>query len=291
MATNSEELRRGEEPTIVAEIDAKLVELSGLGLRTLGGKLEILAVGDGHRKIASADASEATPSFVVHDSLPSAEAESQWEAITGDATGRVFVLEESPGAVYVLDPEITSEEAKITLTLDGSEWEKGNSRGEGLVLLKNGHILLLKEKSPTLLVELGPLGEEASGYAPGSAVSANDVFPVPRSNERTYVILKEWAIGDSAAKVAPDASDLAVGPDGLLYVLSDKGRSISVIAASVGPSDECFELDATWRLPKAIAKPEGLAILPDGRVYVASDGPGRGQKRLFLLSKLSRAVL
>ena len=291
MATDSEKLRRREEPTIVAEIDAKLVELSGLGLRTLGGKLELLAIGDGHRKIASADPSEATPSFVVHDSLPSAETESQWEAVAGDATGRVFVLEENPGAVYVLDPEMTKEEAKITFALGGSAWEDGNDRGEGLVLLKNGHILLLKEKSPTLLVELGPSGEKVTGYAPGSAVTAHDVFPVPESEKRTYVILKEWVIGDGSAKVAPDASDLAGGPDGLLYVLSDKGRSISVIAGSVGPSDERFELDATWRLPKAIAKPEGLAFLPDGRFFVASDGRGRGQKRLFLLSKLSRADL
>lgn len=267
-----------------------MAELSGLGVRKREGKLEVLAVGDSKRKIASADLSRLPLSFVVHDSLESAEAESQWEAVAGDSTGRVFALEENPGVIYVLDPELRKEEARITLDVSGPAWDvdDGNSRGEGLVLMKNGHLLVLKEKAPSELVEFGPKGESATGYFPGAGVSMSDAFPVPEPDKRRYVVLKEWPIGDSSSKVAPDTSDLAVGPDGVLYVLSDQGRSVSSIEKSVGPDEKRFKLDTTWRLPSAITKPEGLAFLPDGRFLVASDEPGNGEKRLFLLSKLVR---
>ena len=45
-----------------------------------------------------------------------------------------------------------------------------------MVLLKNGHILVLKEKSPRALIEFGRVGERAAGYALGGAVGVDDTF-------------------------------------------------------------------------------------------------------------------
>ena len=135
--------------------------------------MQVLAVGDEDFTVVSASVESSTSlsDFAIHrlhDLLDEGdEYGSQWEAADGDSTGRVFILQESPGKVFILSPELDGLLHTIDRSVEGNErldWEKSpNERGEGLVLLANGHVVVAKEKEPPLLMEFGPEGEEASG--------------------------------------------------------------------------------------------------------------------------------
>lgn len=277
------EVKQGKELLVEQRARVDLAELSGLALRDRGGALEVLAVGDADAKLALARTDDL--SFVVKDAP--ARGQSQWEAVAVDGTGRVFALRENPGSILVFDARLAELEAEISLHVSGGRWADENSRGEGLVLLKNGHVLVLKEKDPLAIVEFGLEEDAAGGYRPGSAVAMGDAYPLPRHGRRRFVALKEWEIGKSSSDLARDGSELAVGPDGRLYLLSDQSRTLSLLEADLRPDEDRFKFDVTWRLPKGLDKPEGLAILPDGRPVVAVDGR-EGSDAVFVLSKLTR---
>lgn len=161
----------------VADGYAPVAEASGLTLRSVEEGAELLVVGDREWVVATATLSAARdPSkleFLRHDVsalFPAAGAASQWEAVDVDAEGRVFVLEERPGAVHVLTRGLDARVHTIELDLPGGkgwcgdlqdDWDdEPNSRGEGLVLGDGGHLLVLKEKHPSLIVEFGPPGDD-----------------------------------------------------------------------------------------------------------------------------------
>src|SRR4051794_36986588 len=106
-------------------------ELSGLGLRRHGpaAEPELLAVGDsGFRVLTcglddrgprgrSPRLNEAVDRFTDGDS-------SQWEGVTADGSGRVFVLQEHPGHVFALTPALDDLEEALALEVPGraAEW-------------------------------------------------------------------------------------------------------------------------------------------------------------------------
>ena len=153
-----------------------------------------------------------------------------------------------------------------------------------MVLLKNGHILLLKEKDPPALIEFGPEDDEPSGYKPGDA-STTTAFPLPDEEETKFVDLAVWRIGDKSAPLAGDLSDVAVGPKGVLYVLSDEGRLIAQLESTLRTEEEAFRFKSVWKLPKVIDKPEGLTFRPDGRALVAIDSTST-KDNLFVLGAM-----
>ena len=75
------------------------------------------------------------------------KAGSQWESVVADESGRVFILQENPARVFVTSPDLKSIERVIRLEIPkkGFErvaWNKDlNSRGEGLILLKNRNLV------------------------------------------------------------------------------------------------------------------------------------------------------
>jgi hypothetical protein len=71
-------------------------------------------------------------------------------------------------------------------------------------------------------------------------------------------------------KTCTDFSDLAIGPDGRLYVLSDKSETIARIA-DLAPGGGVAAMDTAWQLCDLKGKPEGLAFADDGRAIVALD--------------------
>ena len=66
------------------------------------------------------------------------------------------------------------------------------------------------------------------------------------------------------AQTCADFSDLEIGPDGYLYLLSDKSSTIAR-----GRRRRTL-LDA-WRLGDLSGKPEGLAFTPQGRAIIGLD--------------------
>ena len=82
--------------------------------------------------------------------------------------------------------------------------------------------------------------------------------------------LATWFPDETLAKACDDFSDLEIGPDGRLYLLSDKSASIARIA-DLRPDGGSAACTATWRLDDLDGKPEGLAFDAEGRAVVALD--------------------
>ena len=82
-----------------------------------------------------------------------------------------------------------------------------------------------------------------------------------------------------------DLSDVAVGPDGRVYLLSDESRCIARLQATVPPESGTVTVDRIWGLPERLHQPEGLVIGGDWDVLVAVDHPER-RDNLFRLDGL-----
>ncbi|CAN5303302.1 hypothetical protein BH20ACT22_BH20ACT22_08770 [soil metagenome] len=286
--------------TVTDTADVDLLEISGLGQRHHpdGRGLQVLAVGDDEFTVLIADLEAGvTPRHFDRLRLEDVLAEgepthgSQWEAADGDASGRVFVLQEDPAVVFVLNPGMDDLVSRITLahtTPEGDDLGLGaspNSQGEGLVLLRNGHILIAKEKDPPVLMEYGPSEERPQGLTPDLLFATSDEFPLPRELRTEFSLLTIWRLSSSAGDAIKDISDIAVGPDEGLYLLSDESACIAQLERTLDPAQEHLEVASLWNLPSELEQPEGLVVTEDRTPLVAID-TGERKKNLFVLSSL-----
>jgi hypothetical protein len=211
---------------------------------------------------------------------------SQWEAVAADAAGHLFLLEEA-GRIHVLAPHLGALRATIAIDMSADpalarEWDAAeNSRGEGLVLLRDGRVLLVKEKRPPRLIELGPRGARAAGVAPDRL--APEPFPLPAGPAPALVPLQTWPF--DRREGLSDLSDAAVGPDGSLYLVSDEDRCLLRIDPGLPAEGGTARVLERWDLPKKVKKPEGLAILADGSPLLAVDRSEDDGTNLFLLER------
>lgn len=286
--------------TVEDTADIDLLEISGLGQRHRpgGSGLQVLAVGDEEFTVLIADLEAGvTPrrferlqlEHVLAEGEPAAG--SQWEAADGDASGRVFILQEDPAVVFVLNPEMDELVCRIELisrTPDGDDLglgESPNSQGEGLVLLRNGHVLIAKEKDPPVLMEYGPNEERPEGVAPDLLFATSDEFPLPANRRTQFGLLTVWRLSGSAEAEIKDISDIAVGPDEGLYLLSDESRCIAQLERTLDPEQEHLGVVSLWHLPSELEQPEGLVVTDERTPLVAIDSGDR-VRNLFVLSPL-----
>ncbi|CAN5543546.1 MAG: SdiA-regulated domain-containing protein [Actinomycetota bacterium] len=288
---------RTRQLTIRQVFDVPLLEISGLGQRPRSPEqgMQVLAVGDEDFTVVSASVESSTSlsdfrTHRLHDLLGgSDEFGSQWEAADGDSTGRVFILQESPGRVFILNSELDRLLHTIDLSVEDTErldWKKSpNAQGEGLVLLANGHLVVAKEKEPPLLIEFGPEGEEASGIVSDLLLLERRRFPEPAEASSKQVALTVWDLDGEADTRIDDISDVAVGPDERLYLLSDESRCIARVEHQLPAAQRKLSITAVWKLPEEIVQPEGLVLMDDMTPLVAIDRKERNQN-LFLLDPL-----
>jgi uncharacterized protein YjiK len=248
-----------------------VAEVSGLALRTVGGARELCAVADGSPFLVIADVAAdgqlgTTRQIDVRD-VVGEDATKQWEGVAADGTGNLFIVQET-GRVVGLGPGL--DELLGFIDLPPTE---SNSGAEGLLLLANGHLLVVHEKDPVTLVELGPAGAESEGIH--ADLFEPSTFPLPELS--TFFELGTWTVAFD------DVSDVAV-LDGRLYVVSDESRSIGEIELPLSGSGEA-PLLSRWQLPAEIDKAEGLAFLDGGRVIVGRDRP-EGDPNVFVLDAL-----
>lgn len=286
--------------TVEDTADIDLLEISGLGQRHRpgGSGLQVLAVGDEEFTVLIADLEAGvTPrrferlqlEHVLAEGEPAAG--SQWEAADGDASGRVFILQEDPAVVFVLNPEMDELVCRIELisrTPDGDDLglgESPNSQGEGLVLLRNGHVLIAKEKDPPVLMEYGPNEERPEGVAPDLLFATSDEFPLPANRRTQFGLLTVWRLSGSSEAEIKDISDIAVGPDEGLYLLSDESRCIAQLERTLDPEQEHLGVASLWHLPSELEQPEGLVVTDERTPLVAIDSGDR-VRNLFVLSPL-----
>jgi hypothetical protein len=281
--------------------DLDLREVSGICERPAAGgrDRQLLAVGDQTHQILVGDLPAGGPRrFERRDLAPLLAAaglripdSSQWEGIDTDATGRVFVLREVPGTVLVFDEALAVLLHVVPLTVDDDPaeveaWEADhNALGEGLLLLRNGNLFVVKEDKPRQLLEFGPPGARAEGLRDDLPIAHAGEFPTPRESRVTFRLLSAWDLGGGAMERIGDLSDVTVGPDGRIYLLSDQSRCIARLQASLDPRDRLVEVDRIWGLPDRLVQPEGLVITADREVLVATDHD-EPRENLFLLHGL-----
>jgi hypothetical protein len=199
----------------------------------------------------------------------------QVEAVCADGAGRILILQESPPRVELVDWAGRRVLARIALDipvghpLHDSWVDSEGSQGEGAAFMKNGHLLIAKEKDPAAFIEFGPEGEAAMGFDPGSALEGGVAWPIDEG-DHVFVPLAVWMPTAGLLEACEDFSDLELGPDRRLYLLSDKSQSIARVAV-LAPGDERASADEIWALPKLDGKPEGLALTRNGRAIVALD--------------------
>jgi hypothetical protein len=234
-----------------------VAELSGLsmapafppeGAEKERSAISLYAVGDVSYQVARLDIG----SLSVHDDTQPAQSTiriedvapalgkkgndaSQWEAIAADGLDTICMLSEARGEISCIDHSLRTRRGNFKLDVSSigyldSAWNaRANSRGEGMILMKRGHVLILKEKDPSLLVEFGPAGDLPMGYSPSSflrkgeafaglqAVPSNgtDGISHPSSSVRPVrlIALKTWEFSGYLRKLASDASEIALGPD------------------------------------------------------------------------------
>jgi hypothetical protein len=281
--------------------DLDLREVSAICERPAGGvrDRQLLAVGDQTHQILVGDLPAGGPGrFERRDLAPLLAAaglrtpdSSQWEGIDSDATGRVFVLREVPGTVLVFDEALEALLHAFPLTVDDDPaeveaWEADhNALGEGLLLLRNGNLFVVKEDKPRQLLEFGPPGARPEGLRDDLPIAHAGEFPTPRESRVTFRMLSAWDLGGAAVERIGDLSDVTVGPDGRIYLLSDESRCIARLQASLDPRDRLVEVDRIWGLPDRLVQPEGLVITADREVLVATDHD-EPRENLFLLHGL-----
>lgn len=200
------------------------------------------------------------------------------EAVAVDGGSLVAILIEDPPLVLVIDTDRRQLVAQVTLTAPAGsplagQWDDPSSRGEGLVLLRGGRLLVAKEKHPSALVEFSPVGMPSKGLSPDDLLDSGEAWETPAGTV-DYAATSMWTLGPDAGDALEDISALAIARDQSLWMLSDKSETVGRLHldAALSPGTGTIDrFDEVWRLPKRTKKPEGIAALDATRVLVAMD--------------------
>lgn len=271
-----------------------LREVSGICLhRPTTGPPLLAAIGDASMELAwtTLVAGEA-PEWAVADLAEFGIARvgrgSQFEAIATDADRRVLILCEYPAVVHVVEPAERRLLATLELIVRGADGALAPPRpdaaslGEALLPVRDGRLLVCKEKDPPLLVEFGPVGEAALGIDEHRLLAPDEPWAVPEGSPPRLEALARWPLAPSFERRFRDISDVAAGADGRVYLLSDQSSRIARLPARLPAPGEPVEAEAVWTLEGKPEKAEGLELLDDGRAIVAIDEK-KGRDNLLVL--------
>lgn len=222
----------------------------------------------------------------------------QLEAVAIDGAGGVLLVQEAPNRAEFVDSVRRRVVAEVALKMPvmsdtrafrrlRESWlDPDCSHAEGVVLLRDGHLLVVKEKDPAALVEFGPAGQPPLGFGPDRWLGPDEAWVVGEG-EVELVALAAWYPDGQVADACPDLSDADVGGVGLV-VLSDKGSAFALIGAhepAPEPFAGEFAAEVVVRVKGLQDKPEGLVVLPDGDVLIACDMPRDDEENLFLVPR------
>lgn len=264
-----------------ATVDLPVVEASDVAVRTSGGRTVVLVVGDRTATVAASTFDDGFGDWVTIDlseipGWPLGDGDSQMEAIATDGGSLVAIMSEDPPVVLVADVDARRFVAEIELIVPADSpvaWDDPSSRGEGLVLLRGGRLLVAKEKHPSALVEFAPAGASAGGLSERDFLASDESWEAPGGRVE-FVATSVWPLGGDASDTLDDVSALAVASDRSLWLLSDKSETVARLRLdpALPPGAGTIEAFAeVWRLPKRSDKPEGIAALDESRVLVAMD--------------------
>jgi hypothetical protein len=221
---------------------------------------------------------------------------SQFEGVACDGEGRVLVLQEGPERVLVLSRSLDALVHTIRLVVDpvdpdfGEKWhEDDNARGEGMLLLRDGHLLIAKQRKPIRLIEFGPLADEPLGISPDTLLPAGAPFDLPLGDDSArFAVLASWKLADGEDEDAFESiNDLACDADGRLYLLSSRTRRIACIEEILRADEKHAKFARVWDLPDGTPggeddRPEALALPFDGAALVGIDTKKPGDNVAFV---------
>jgi hypothetical protein len=277
-------------------------EISALAVRVgPGGRSQLLAVGDEDLAVITAELDDGRPadaerhdlSLPLRDSPVDVRSGSDFEGVAADGEGTVFLLQEEESRLLVLAADLSRLLQVITLAVPADDPELGpawhrepNSRGEGLLLLGRGHVLIAKQQDDACLIEFGPPGGIPGGITADSVLDAGEPFQRQDAVESELVPLAVWPLAKDTKDALPTINDLALGPDGRLYALSAETRTIARFETRLQPGEHARATD-TWQIGEGIpggqgARPEGLTILSSGRPLVGIDRQHAGHNLVVL---------
>ena len=284
-----------------------LRELSGLAVFGGPGRPpRLLAVGDEDFAVVSAevDGSGAVVRTWRDDLQPARRdagvdlrSGSGFEGVASDGVGTVVLLQEEQARLLVVAPDFSRLLHTLVLAVPVDQpvlnpaWDREpNSRGEGLLLLRRGHVLIAKERDTACLIEFGPAGDRPIGVAADTVLGPGETFQRPDAATAELVPLAVWPLSAAAARTLPTINDLALGPDGRVYALSGHAQVIVRMEERLTPGERAGA-NAVWPIGDGIpggrtARPEGLAFLPSGRPVVGID-TGQPQDNLVVLRSLA----
>lgn len=280
--------------TVQVEVEAvgtiPLAEVSGLCIgRDREHRATLVAFGDHSSTVAWAGV-DADPRTLEWQTLTLDETHGsqiparggQVEAVAVDGDLGVLVVQEHPNRAEVVDARARQVRASIVLEvpdapdlrdLHASWVDPAGSHAEGVVLLADGHLLVVKEKDPAALIEFGPRGDDPAGFGPARWLADGDAWDVADGTS-TLQALAVWRPDPRLTDECPDFSDAAVGPAGTLLLLSDQGRAVAAVPAQEPagqPFAGSFDALVVFGLRGIRHKPEGLAVLPEGDILIACD--------------------
>jgi hypothetical protein len=268
-----------------AWVDLPVAEASDLAVKFVDGHAQVLVVGDQTAHVATGTyipdegiAAWRTIDLSTVPGWPLPPHDSQFEAIAVDGGSLVAIMREDPPLILVADTATAKLVAHIRLVAPPDsplrgKWDDPSSRGEGLVLLRGGRLLVAKEKRPRALVEFTPKGVNARGLSRDDFLDEGEAWEAP-DGDVDYAATAMWRLRGAAKDALHDISALAVGPDRSLWLLSDKSRSVARLSLDtpLRPSDDKIrDLEEIWRLPKHTKKPEGVAAIDEEHILVAMD--------------------
>jgi hypothetical protein len=135
------------------------------------------------------------------------------------------------------------------------------------------------------LIEFGPPGSRPIRLLAGGQLQDGARWPIGEGYH-VFVALAVWFPDETLATTCADFSDLEIGPDGGLYLLSDQSATIARLG-DLPPGGGMATVLAAWQLDELDGKPEGLAFTAEDRAIVALD-TRKARRNLVLLEPPSR---
>jgi hypothetical protein len=283
---------------LISRAALPLPELSGLAVREGARGRELLCVGDHDHDLLSVPlgADGAIGRETRHDlrALLGASGASGFEGVACDGAGRVVVLQEGPSRALALAADLSRLEGVIEMRVEadqpgfGREWQAhDNARGEGLLVMERGHLLVAKQRDPACLIEFGPPADAPVGVSPETLLRADDpALPLRlRGGTVDYAVLAWWALAGRSADRVESVNDLALDAEGRVLLVSSRSRGIARLEAPLDPGVHEAAIDNDWRLPnlpgRGGRRPEALCAAPDA-LLVGLDTRGSGDNLVAL---------
>ena len=236
----------------VATLD--LPETSALTMCSRPGDTpRLLAVGDEDFAVVSAEIDDAGTLVrtwrddlrpVLRHTAIDLRSGSGFEGVVSDRDGTIVLLQEEQARLLVFAPDLSRLLHTIALDVPVDDpllnpaWRHApNSRGEGILLLRRGHVLVAKERDAPCLIEFGPPGDRPIGVTPDTILTPDEPFQPPDDANADLVPLLVWPLGEPTAAMLPTINDLALGPDGRVYALSAHTHVIARMEQRLRPGE------------------------------------------------------